>query len=85
MQLMKLLRELLAEEPRTVIAVTHDVYEALFLARRIVVLGGRPVSVRLDRENPGAGNERTEESIPLEGEISRALAPEGPEIKQYRS
>jgi NitT/TauT family transport system ATP-binding protein len=32
----------LAEEPRTVLLVTHDVEEALFLADRVVILGPRP-------------------------------------------
>jgi len=32
----------LAQEPRTVLLVTHDVEEAAFLADRIVVLSGRP-------------------------------------------
>lgn len=37
----------------TVLLVTHDVEEALRVARRVVVLGGRPARVVLDRRLPG--------------------------------
>jgi NitT/TauT family transport system ATP-binding protein len=36
------LADALAQEPRTVVLVTHDVEEAVFLADRIVVLSPRP-------------------------------------------
>jgi ABC-type nitrate/sulfonate/bicarbonate transport system ATPase subunit len=36
----------LAERPRTVVFVTHDIEEAVQLGDRIVVLGARPASVR---------------------------------------
>jgi NitT/TauT family transport system ATP-binding protein len=39
------LADALAQEPRTVVLVTHDVDEAIFLADRVVVLSPRPGSV----------------------------------------
>ncbi len=44
----------LGEEPRTVVAVTHDVEEALFLADRVAVLSRRPGRVVLELEVPFA-------------------------------
>ena len=47
-QLMKLVIGLQEEERRTVIAVTHDVREAIALAERIIVLGGSPTRIVFD-------------------------------------
>ncbi len=47
-QLMDLTRRLLDEEPRTVVVVTHDPREAIYLASRAVVLTAAPVRVALD-------------------------------------
>jgi ABC-type nitrate/sulfonate/bicarbonate transport system ATPase subunit len=40
------LQTLLAEHPRTVLLVTHDVEEAIFLSDRILVLSERPGTFR---------------------------------------
>ena len=47
----------LAERPRTVVFVTHDIEEAVQIADRVVVLGTRPASVRKVLELP-AGRSR---------------------------
>jgi NitT/TauT family transport system ATP-binding protein len=39
------LADALAREPRTVLLVTHDVQEALFLADRVAILSPRPAHV----------------------------------------
>ena len=44
------LADALAQEPRTVVLVTHDVDEAIFLADRVVVLSPRPGHVVADIE-----------------------------------
>lgn len=50
-RLMALFSKLCREEKRTVLSVTHDIREALCLARRIVVLRGSPLSAVLDEKN----------------------------------
>jgi NitT/TauT family transport system ATP-binding protein len=47
------LAERLAEDPRTVVLVTHDVEEALYLSDRVVVLSRRPARA-LDQLEPPA-------------------------------
>jgi NitT/TauT family transport system ATP-binding protein len=48
----------LAEEPRTLVLVTHDVEEALYLADRVLVMSPRPgrmlaeIAVGLERPRP---------------------------------
>ena len=48
----------LAEDPRTVIFVTHDVEEALYLSDRVAVLSARPgrITDLLETSNPRAGD-----------------------------
>lgn len=50
-RLMALFAKLCREEKRTVLLVTHDIREAICLARRIVVLRGSPLSIVLDEKN----------------------------------
>ena len=45
LQMGDLLREICRDRSRTVLLVTHDVDEALRLADRIVLLGGKPASI----------------------------------------
>jgi ABC-type nitrate/sulfonate/bicarbonate transport system ATPase subunit len=46
LRMRKELAATLAERPRTVVFVTHDIEEAVQLGDRVVVLGARPASVR---------------------------------------
>jgi len=60
--------ELLAiwqRSPKTVIFVTHDVHEAVYLAERVVVMSARPgrikavIDTKFDRNDPGLTKSRT--------------------------
>jgi ABC-type nitrate/sulfonate/bicarbonate transport system ATPase subunit len=57
------LLEALAAEPRTVLVVTHDVEEALFVADRVVVLSGRPARMLLAELAPGSGGRPRAEAV----------------------
>ena len=46
LQMIEFLRQLLAEQDRTAVYVTHDVREALALGDRLVLLSARPAQVR---------------------------------------
>ena len=50
----------LASEPRTVLLVTHDVEEALYLADRVLVLADRPGRVVLEATSPARQRTRAE-------------------------
>lgn len=50
-KLFELIKQLLAEEKRTVFFVTHDVDEAVAISDRIIVMDGTPLSVQLDVQN----------------------------------
>jgi ABC-type nitrate/sulfonate/bicarbonate transport system ATPase subunit len=43
----------LRTDPRTVVLVTHDVEEALYLCDRVVVLSARPARIVTELETPG--------------------------------
>ncbi|HEV7483291.1 MAG TPA: ABC transporter ATP-binding protein [Solirubrobacterales bacterium] len=43
----------LGEDPRTVVFVTHDVEEALYLSDRVVVLSARPARIVAELDSPG--------------------------------
>ncbi len=49
-QLMELFIQLLKEEKRTVVLVTHDIKEALCISDRVVILKGEPLQIVYDKE-----------------------------------
>ena len=74
-RLMALFVKLCREEKRTVLLVTHDIREALCLARRIVVLRGSPLSIVLDEKNENALFNRGENEPDADG--AQALSSAG--------
>ena len=64
----------LADRPRTVVFVTHDIEEAVQIADRVLVLGSRPTHVRRVLELP-AGRSRTPAS-PGVAEAEQAIMDE---------
>jgi sulfonate transport system ATP-binding protein len=73
------LLRLWAEDRPTMLLVTHDLDEALYLADRVIVLGGHPGRVRLDLEVP-LSRPRPRDGVALAALRSRLFAelPHGP-------
>ena len=64
--LVRLLAEMWAGSPRPVIIVTHDIFEALLLGHRVVVLSPRPAKVleELEIDLPHAGRSPSRRPLP---------------------
>ncbi|HCM28392.1 MAG TPA: ABC transporter ATP-binding protein [Treponema sp.] len=73
-QLMDATLELLKAEPRTVLAVTHDPREAIYLADRAVVIAGRPVRKVADETIDLSRNDRAYSSAASAGIEARLFA-----------
>ncbi|MFL5840707.1 MAG: ABC transporter ATP-binding protein [Thermoleophilaceae bacterium] len=73
------LAEALRDEPRTVVLVTHDVQEALYLADRVAVLSPRPgrvveeIAVPIERPRPRRATVTSREFAALEERALEAL------------
>jgi NitT/TauT family transport system ATP-binding protein len=80
--IMAALVRLWENEPKTVILVTHDVQEALYLAQRVVVLSPRPARVLVDESvpgRPGARDLSQDVFLGLEHDLIRTLLADGEE------
>ena len=78
--LQNLLLEIAARARTTVLLVTHDVEEALRVAGRLIVLGGRPARLTLDAVVPGTAP-RLPDQAGLAQVRHRALAALAPDLE----
>jgi sulfonate transport system ATP-binding protein len=84
MQLQEALAEIIAAVSATAILVTHDIEEALYLADRIVVLGGSPSRVVLEITIPPHKRRNRDANLTAErSTLFHALS--GNEIRQQES
>lgn len=68
-RLLTVFRKLFAASPRTTVFVTHDAYEALLLADRIIVLSGSPARIVFDR------------TVDVPADLRDAFSPDVAELK----
>lgn len=66
-------KELMAEEKRTCIIVTHDLEEAIELGNRIVVLSDKPTKVRCVIQNSYIDNPSSKSMIDMKKALERQL------------
>jgi ABC-type nitrate/sulfonate/bicarbonate transport system ATPase subunit len=52
METREYLARILKKRPTTVVMVTHDIPEALFFADRLLLLAGKPASIKKTINNP---------------------------------
>jgi ABC-type nitrate/sulfonate/bicarbonate transport system ATPase subunit len=84
MQLQEAIAEIIAAVQATAILVTHDIEEALYLADRIVVLGGSPSRIALEITIPP--HKRRNRDANLNSERSTLFhALSGEEIQEQES
>ena len=63
----------LAADPRAVLMVTHDLFEATQIADRVLVMGRRPGRIVADMAIPTPRNDRTEASLAETRSMLRSL------------
>lgn len=66
-------RRIIGERGCTAILVTHDIDEAVSISDRVIVLGGKPASIKLDLPI----------ELTVEGERTPATSREAPEFRRY--